>query len=401
MKGFSIPSLPTSAATRASSSPVEKPRLATRRQFLLSCGAGALALGFAGLKWRGGIFSNNAMRPAEELSGLRLARRNSCALGSEISMLVFHEDSRVGELALDAAFAELARVEQVMSIYLPQSQVSRLNAEGNLKSPDPYLVQGLEQSCLMSDQSDGAFDITVQPLWTLYFAAQRQNKLPPDSAIEEARCNVDWRGISVSADEIRLRDRKMAITLNGIAQGFAADRAMEALKQAGIRHALVNTGEIASLGRKAAGGAWMAGIQHPRMKDAYLGLAALDGRCLSTSGDYETAFTSDFSYNHIFDPATGRSPLDFSSVTVVAPDATTADALSTAIFVLGPDRGLALAKKTHGRPACNERPAHAGHAVIPMEQRKRRGANFTGKLNGRSTQDFYRQRDRLFLRSDV
>ena len=325
--------------------PTEQSRVSSRRRFLLTCGAGAVALGFAGLRGR-----SPSLRPSANgtLAGLQFSRRTSRALGSEMSILVLHEDRAVGERALDDAFAEISRVERVMSIYLPESQVSRLNAVGALKDPDPYLVRILNESRTMSERSAGAFDVTVQPLWTLYSAAHRDGEIPPPSAIDEARGQIDWRGISVSAGEIRLRSNAMAVTLNGIAQGFAADRAMEALKRRGIQHALVNAGEISSLGKKAAGDPWVVGIQHPRQKDAYLGLAGLDGRCLSTSGDYETTFTPDFVFNHIFDPATGRSPEAFSSVTVVAPDATTADALSTAIFVLGAERGMALAKETPG-----------------------------------------------------
>jgi len=332
------------------SAPIIPAQRTSRRRFLLGFGAGAVALGLAGHK----IFASDlfAKKPQPvaggSLGSLKFAHRTSVALGSPISMLVLHEDRSVGERALDDAFGELARVENVMSIYLPQSQLSRLNAEGALKAPDPYLVQIVGQALSMAEQSAGAFDITVQPLWTLYSDAQKGGRLPSPKEIAAVLPHVDWRGVSVSANEIRLRDRAMAITLNGIAQGFAADRAMEALKRHGIQHALVNAGEISSLGRKATGDSWVVGIQHPRKKDAYLGLAGLDGRCLSTSGDYETTFTPDFSRNHIFDPATGNSPAAFSSVTVIAPDATTADALSTAIFVLGPERGLELAAKTPG-----------------------------------------------------
>jgi len=316
---------------------------------MIACGAGAMALGMAGLKMRS-VFAAKPSSSSSDgpLEGLPFTRRTSRALGSDISMLVLHGDPTAGEKALDEAFAEISWVEQVMSLYLPQSQVSQLNARGVLKNPDPYLVRILRESRALSEQSTGAFDITVQSLWTLYANAQGNGSLPTPGAIEAARRQVDWRGISVSPDEIRFHHKSMTITLNGIAQGFAADRAMEALKRHGIRHALVNAGEISAHGRKAAGGPWTVGIQHPRQKDSYLGLAGLDDRCLSTSGDYETAFSPDFTHNHIFDPATGRSPEVFSSVTVVAPDATTADALSTAIFVLGPERGLALTGKTPG-----------------------------------------------------
>jgi len=329
-----------------SNSPPSTPT--SRRRFILGFGAGALSLGVAGYKIFQSDFLTKESQPSASgpSDSLKLAHRKSVALGSEISIVVLHENRAVGELALDAAFGELTRVENVMSIYLPQSQVSQLNAEGILKSPDPYLVQILEQANSMSEQSAGAFDITVQPLWMLYFAMQKEGKLPSSAAVAEILPQVDWRGVSVSATEVRLRNKAMAITLNGIAQGFAADRAMEALKRHGIQHALVNAGEISSFGKKASGEPWVVGIQHPRKKDAYLGLAGLDGRCLSTSGDYETTFTPDFSRNHIFDPATGNSPEAFSSVTVIAPDATTADAMSTAIFVLGAERGLELAAKT-------------------------------------------------------
>lgn len=279
---------------------------------------------------------------------MQLSSRTSTALGTKISLLVLHEDRAVGEQALDDAFAELARVERVMSIYLAESQVSWLNAGGALPQPDPYLVRILHDAAEVSEQSAGAFDVTVQPLWTLYSEAQRRGQTPDAAALAAACREVSWRDVSVSPDRIAFRRRSMAITLNGIAQGFAADRVMEALKKRGIQHALVNTGEISSLGRRAQGDPWVVGIQHPRRPDAYFGLAALDGRCLSTSGDYETTFSPDFATNHIFDPATGRSPDSLASATVVAPTATLADALSTALFVLGPDRGLELAAQWPG-----------------------------------------------------
>ena len=260
-------------------------------------------------------------------------------------MVVLHEDAAVGQLALDAAFAELAHVERAMSIYLPETDLSRLNREGVLRDADPYLIRVLHESYAMAERSGGAFDVTVQPLWTLYAAAQKFKALPSDAEIDETRRKVDYRGVQISGRTVRLRDPGMAVTLNGIAQGFAADRAMEAIKRCGIAHALVNTGEIASLGNKAAGRPWTVGIQHPREPDAYLGSAKLDSRCISTSGDYETAFSTDKAYNHIFEPRTGRSPMSFSSVTVVAANATDADALSTAIFVLGPEKGMDLARE--------------------------------------------------------
>ncbi|CAN5598822.1 FAD:protein FMN transferase [soil metagenome] len=323
--------------------PAENPtRRSTRRAFLLL--GGAAALGAYALAAE----SNTSTRKLECAGRMKILQRTSRALGTDISMLALHENAAAGERAIDAAFAELGHVEQVMSIYLPGSQLSRLNREGVLGNPDPYLVRVFRESQRMAEQSGGAFDITVQPLWNLYAAASKSGVLPADAEIDAARRSVDWRSVSITDGEIRLRDKGMSVTLNGIAQGFAADRAMEALRRGGVEHALVNTGEIASLGTKAGGEPWTVGIQHPRKADAYLGLAKLAGRCMSTSGDYETTFSADRAYNHIFEPWSGRSPIDFASVTVIAPSATQADMLSTAIFVLGAEKGRDLAQSLPG-----------------------------------------------------
>jgi thiamine biosynthesis lipoprotein len=155
---------------------------------------------------------------------------------------------------------------------------------------------------------------------------------------------VDYRKIHFDAQRVTLAPG-MKLTFNGIAQGYAADRVLAALQANGIRHALVDTGEFRADGRKADGTPFRIGIQHPRQPDAFVALCALDGRALATSGDYATYFSDDFVYNHIFDPKTGRSPLEFSSVSVAAPKGIVADGLSTALFVLGRERALALLER--------------------------------------------------------
>lgn len=307
----------------------------TRRQFLvLAAGAGGLT----------GLGLWGASRGAGKLL---TAQRTSKALGTEVSMTALHERQETAERALDAAFGELERVEEIMSIYRPQSQLCRLNRAGFLDDPDPYLLTVLRRAQAMSEQSGGAFDITVQPLWELYAAAKKTGRLPTASEIDAARRLVDWRKLEISSARVRIGSG-MSATLNGIAQGFAADRALAALRAHGVEHALVNTGELGSLGSRADGNAWTAGIQHPRRPDAYVELARLDGRCMATSGDYATTFSEDRAYNHIFDPETGRSPEHFSSVTIVTPTGLDADALSTAIFVLGAEKGVRVIESTPG-----------------------------------------------------
>jgi FAD:protein FMN transferase len=313
----------------------------TRRQLLLGM---AGASGLAGL----GLWDWLMERQA---AGLKLVRHTARALGADMTMIALHESRETAERAISAAFNELELIEELMSLYRPESEISRLNREGMLENPHPYFVSVLEHAQRMSLATAGAFDVTVQPLWELYATAHSQGRLPDDGAIEATRARVDYRKLEVTAERLRLHGEGMAVTLNGIAQGFAADRVLAALRAHGVQNALVNTGELGALGHKEGGGSWTAGIRHPRRSDAYVSLAKLDGRCMATSGDYETAFTADYSYNHIFDPATGRSPQTFSSVTVVAPTGIDADALSTAVFVLGLTKGLRLIEEVRGADA--------------------------------------------------
>lgn len=308
-----------------------------RRRFLFTLGGA------------GGLAALGAL-PAWPSRELRKAERRSRALGAEVSITALHEDPRQAEGAIDDAFAELEWIEEVMSLYRPNSQLSRLNRYGLLENPHPYLVEVLRAGADMSRASDGAFDVTVQPLWSLYSEAKKNGRLPGPAAIDEATRCVDWRRVEISPERIRL-GAGMAITLNGIAQGFAADRVRAALQARGVRHALVDTGEFGVLGRKADGTPWTLGIQHPRRPDAYVALARLEERFLSTSGDYATTFSEDFRHHHIFDPRTGLSPTELSSVSVAARTGMESDALTKVVFVLGVEKGLERLRATPGADA--------------------------------------------------
>lgn len=279
---------------------------------------------------------------------LELVKRSSHALGTKVYLTVLHPDGQEGADAIDSALLELERVEQLMSIYRKDSQLSELNRHGEINNPDPLFVDIMRIAMEWSGRSNGAFDITVQPLWEAGEHARQKGMTPDVAAVEGARGKVDWREMEISASRIRFKKNGMAVTLNGIAQGFATDRVSRVLTARGVEHALIDCGEIGTAGVNSKGQPWKVGIQHPRERDAFISVARLAGRSLATSGDYETTFTPDFRFNHLFDPRTGQSPAELASVTIAAPRATHADALSTAVFVLGPEEGMRLIEtETH------------------------------------------------------
>ncbi|MCA9176947.1 MAG: FAD:protein FMN transferase, partial [Planctomycetales bacterium] len=245
------------------------------------------------------------------------------------------------ETLFDDAFALLDELENQLSLYRPESDLSRLNRTGALDSAGRHLLAVLGESARMSRATQGAFDVTIQPLWRAY---ADQPTLPTAELLAAARAKVDYRRVQVTGRSVRLAPGA-EVTLNGIAQGYALDRVRELLRSRGVINALIDTGELGALGVKD-GSPWRTGIQHPVVEDALAAVTPMDHRCIATSGDYATTFTADRRLHHLLDPRTGVSPPELSSVTVVAPTGVLADALSTAVFVLGPERGLKLVSAT-------------------------------------------------------
>jgi thiamine biosynthesis lipoprotein len=188
-------------------------------------------------------------------------------------------------------------------------------------------------------KSSGAFDIAVQPLIEAWGFDGDEPAIPTADALQFARERSGWRHIAFASDGRVKKSPGARINFGAIAKGYAVDRAVAVLRERGITDALVNAGgEI-----RATGGEWQVGIQHPRSPSELLAVVDLHGRSIATSGDYEQFFEKDgVRYHHIFDPSTGAPARRCQSVSVIAGDDMTADALATAIFVLGPKSGLEL-----------------------------------------------------------
>lgn len=271
--------------------------------------------------------------------------RSLVGFGTTLRLQAGAADADVLSQALDAAVQALRDVEASMSLFRSDSEVCRLNREGRLDRPSAHLRTVLHTAQQVSAASGGAFDVTVQPLWTLYDRARGEQRLPAADEIVAARRTVGWRGLSIDPAALTLARPGMAVTLNGIAQGYAADVARDTLRAHGVVHALVDAGEFAAVGHNAQGQPWTVGLEDPHHSNQLLAALPLQGRCVATSADNRSTFTPDRRHHHLFDPATGDSPAALSSVSVVADRAVLADALTKVMFVAGPARIPALARR--------------------------------------------------------
>jgi thiamine biosynthesis lipoprotein len=276
---------------------------------------------------------------------LQWRERPLLGLGTTLSLRVAHRDAAVAQRALDDAVATIHHVEAQMSLFDPHSALSRLNRDGVLADPHPDLLKILQLAQDVSARSEGTFDVTVQPLWQAFERAQRDARLPSGGQVLQARARVGWQALEISPRRIRFLRPGMGVTLNGIAQGYAADLVRDQLQARGIEHALINTGEWAALGQPDAHHGWTLGIANPRDERRLIASLLMDGRSLATSADNQTIFSSDLRNHHIFDPRTGYSPPELASVTVAASRCALADALTKVMFVAGMQRALALARQ--------------------------------------------------------
>jgi len=265
-------------------------------------------------------------------------------LGTTVTITVLHEDYQKAKEAVEEAFAEIKRIETLMSTYINTSEVSILNNKGLIKNASADLIFVIKKSLYYSDISNGAFDITVQPILELYRNSFFKKGMPPTGdEINKTLKLVNYRRIFVKGKTIFFSKKGMKITLGGIAKGYAIDSAIRILKQHGISHALVNAGgDMRAIGMKDAKKPWTIALQNPRDKKDVLAVIPLNNKAVATSGDYERYFEPTKKFHHIVNPKTGYSATELISVTIVSSSAIDADALATAVFVLGPEEGMKL-----------------------------------------------------------
>lgn len=286
--------------------------------------------------------------------------RSFPVMGTEARVTLWTADTARAERAFAATKAEMERIERLMTDWerpgWPASDVVRINkaAGKSAVKVSPETLSVIEKSLEMSKRSGGAFDITfavMRGLWK--FDEDLDPKLPPTAEIERRRKLIDWREVVVDpgAHTVKLRRADMRLGLGGIAKGYAVDRCAAVLRSAGFGDFMVQAGGDLYVSGSKGGVSWMVGVRDPRgPPNAIIGRMPIKDHAFSTAGDYERAFVLDGKrYHHIIDPKTGFPATASREVTIFAPTALLADALDDAVFILGPEKGLALVE---GYPDC-------------------------------------------------
>jgi len=269
-------------------------------------------------------------------------------MGTRVEVQLWSENPVASEELLAAAMAEFDRIEALMSTYIASSEMSRVNAHA-FEAPQkvsPELFSLLQDALQMSALTGGAFDITFDSVGELYDF--RSGIRPTAADIAEQLDKINYRLVELNEIDstVSFAVSGVRINLGGIAKGYAVERVIGLLADSGIKNALATAGGDTRLLGDRHGAPWIVGIRDPNDKDAVFTRLALENEAISTSGDYERFFIEDGKrYHHILRPTDGKPVEGVRSVSVIGPDATMTDGLSTSVFIMGPEAGLAMIAK--------------------------------------------------------
>lgn len=306
--------------------------------------------------------------------GLKEYSGTKMLMGTVFEIKIFARDENTAKKSISEAFDEISRLEGMFSVFLPDSEVSKLNKSGRA-AVSAEALEVTKTSKYYSEISGGAFDITVLPLIELWKSSKKNGKMPSPSAIEKAKKLAGSKNILIDEKNrrITLALKGMKLDFGGIAKGYAVDRACELLKKSGIESGMVNAGgNMRVWGNKV----WKIALQNPRDKSGYITVLRLKNTSVATSGDYERYFFLDKKrISHIINPLSGYSAEETISATIITEKAVAADALSTAVFVLGPEKGLGLIEKIKSKSFAV--PPSAECLIIDNERKISRSSGFS------------------------
>lgn len=282
----------------------------------------------------------------------QIFRKNTILMDTLITVNVVSDSEDKAEKAIGSAFSVIEDLDSKLNFFSDKSELSMINKNAGISEVkvSPETLDVIEKAVFVSENTGGAFDPTIGPEISLWdFNAHKK----PDDKLIKARLNlVNYKLIVIDKEKstIYLKKKRMLIDLGGIAKGYAADKAVEELKKQGVKAGLVScAGDISAFGLKPDGKAWKVGVRNPRQKgkeDEIIATIELKDMAISTSGDYERYFIIDnIRYHHILDPKTGYPASGVRSVSVMTEKGVNTDAFSTAVFVLGPEKGMQILAK--------------------------------------------------------
>ena len=276
--------------------------------------------------------------------------RAQMQMGTLVKITAVARSESVAQAAATAGFAEIRRLEELLSTWIPTSELSRVNAAAGVMpvhvSPETLTV--VQRAVQASEMTDGGFNIAIGPAVDAWSVMEGQ-RIPTESELDALRPLVDLMSVHVDVREqtIFLEKAGMRIDVGGIGKGYAADQTVDALRRAGaVAGVVALSGDIKTFGRLPGGKMFPVGIQHPRQDGAVLAWIDLQDEAISTAGDYERFFEREgVRYHHILDPRTLQPARSCQSVTVIAREGVWADGLDTGIFVMGAERGMELVEQ--------------------------------------------------------
>ncbi len=259
-------------------------------------------------------------------AAIRPAQWKGIALGADARIIIDHPDAPA---LIARATAEIRRLENIFSLYRRESQLSRLNRDGMLTDPPFEMIELLSLCAAVNARTSGAFDPTIQPLWTVWAEAAVRGVKPGKEQLRRARARTGWRHVRFSAERVSFERSGMALTLNGIAQGYIADRVAALFRQEGIENVLIDAGEITALGHAPDGRDWRITLGRAGGRKI-----TLNNMAVATSAPLGTTFDDGGTLGHIIDPRTGKPGGRWARISVVERSAAMADGLSTAFCLM-------------------------------------------------------------------
>jgi thiamine biosynthesis lipoprotein len=284
----------------------------------------------------------------------KLASKSLVLMGSNFELTALHPNDTLAWQAVEAGIAEIRRIEALISSWQPNSQTSEINRMAGIRPVRvaPELLGLIQRACKVSRLTDGAFDITFAATDSLWQFDQQVHELPDSATVAASVAHIDWQKIIIDEKEgtVFLQEKGMKIGFGALGKGYAANRARKRMQGLGIASGLVNAGgDLTAWGTDEQGEPWKIGIADPQSRERIIAWLQAEEQAVVTSGNYEKYFLSGGQrYAHIIDPRSGWPARGLKSVTVVCPDAELADALATAVFVLGPQKGLQLIDQLRG-----------------------------------------------------